>query len=390
MNESGLDGLSVAREGAPDTGPASGTSAVEEVRWDLFEDLQTTQHEKIIVCHEPHSGLRAVICIHSTLLGPANGGVRMYPYRTTADAMRDAMRLSQAMTYKWSAAGENRGGGKSVIIGNPLTDKSEALLRAFGRFVNELRGEYYVGEDIGITLEDMELIHLETDYVATLPIEAGGLGDIAPQTALGVLYAMKACAEKVWGTPDLGGRTIALQGLGACGRAALTQLLESGAEVVVTDLDASRVEAAVKSHGVASVEPERIFEVPVDIFAPFAMGAVINDDTIARLNARVVAGSANNIFAEARHAAALDERGIIYAPDFIANAGGAIFDAEQFRKGGFNAERVAKSLAQIEERMRIVFATADRENITCQAAAYRLAEGRLEALRQLRLRNGCG
>ena len=356
--------------------------------WDLFDELATGGHEKVVVCNDPASGLQAVICIHSTLLGPANGGVRMFPYGSTAEAIRDGLRLSRAMTYKWSAAGENRGGGKAVIIGDPARDKSEALLRTFGRFVDELRGEYYVGEDVGITLADMETIHLETDYVATLPIEAGGLGDIAPQTAAGVIYAMRACAEKVWGTPDLAGRTVALQGLGACGSAALKLLLEAGAKVTVTDIDPAKVERAVRELGVDAVAPADIYAAPVDIFAPFAMGAVIDDETIAALRARVVAGSANNIFAAERHADALDQRGIVYAPDFIANAGGAIFDAEQFHKGGFNAERVAKSLARIEDRTRDLLARAAAEGITAQAAAYRLAEQRLVEIGNTRRRRG--
>ena len=365
------------------TEPSDAPSGTE---WDLFEEIQSTAHEKLVICNEPQVGLRAIICIHSTLLGPANGGVRMYPYASTQDAMRDVMRLSEAMTYKWSAAGEHRGGGKAVIIGDPVRDKTEALLRTFGRFVNELRGEYYVGEDVGITLEDMEVIHLETDYVATLSLEAGGLGDIAPATACGAIHAMRACAERVWGSRELDGRSVALQGLGACGSVALRQLLEAGARVQVTDIDPARIEAAVREHGVEALEPSAVYDAPVDIFAPFALGAVINDDTVPRLKAKVVAGSANNVFAAERHAGALQDLGIVYAPDFIANAGGAIFDAEQFHKGGFNANRVARSIARIEDRVKEVFALADRDGVTYQAAAYCLAERRLTALAHLRHR----
>jgi leucine dehydrogenase len=358
------------------------------VRWDLFDELRTTEHEKVLFCNEPAVGLRAVICIHSTLLGPANGGVRMYPYSSTEDAVRDGLRLSRAMTYKWAAAGENRGGGKAVIIGDPAKGKSEGLLRAFGRFVDGLRGEYYVGEDVGITLDDMQVIHLETDYVATLPAEAGGLGDIAPQTARGVIYAMRACARRVWGTPDLKGRSVALQGLGACGSNVLGQLVEAGADVIVTDVDGSRVEEMVRRHGVEAIEPDAVYDASVDIFAPCAMGAVINAATVPRLNAKVVAGSANNVFAEEGDALALEQRGVVYAPDFIANAGGAIFDAEQFRKGGFNADRVANHLARIEDRVLEVFEIAERDGITSQAAAYVLAERRISEMRRLRPRHG--
>jgi len=194
-------------------------------RWDLLKVLKDYDYERLVVCNDSRVGLQAIICIHSTVLGPANGGVRMYPYASADEATLDVMRLARAMTYKWSAAGENRGGGKAVIIGDPRYDKSEALLRAFGRCVERLNGDYYVGEDVGITLEDMEVIHLETDYVATLPERAGGLGDIAPATARGAIEAMKACTEQVWGVPDLVGRKIALQGLGACGSAALPETL---------------------------------------------------------------------------------------------------------------------------------------------------------------------
>jgi leucine dehydrogenase len=353
-------------------------------RWDLLGELRTSDYEKIVICNERRVGLQAIICVHSTLLGPANGGVRMHPYATTDEALKDVMRLARAMTYKWSAAGENRGGGKAVIIGDPRSDKTEALLRAFGRCVDRLRGEYYVGEDVGITLSDMEVIHLETDYVATLPTEAGGVGDIAPATACGAIHAMSACAQRVWGTPDLAGRTVALQGLGACGSAALGQLLAADAVVRVTDIDPAKVQRAVAEHGVETVEPDAIYDLETDIFAPFAMGGVLNERTIPRLRAKVVAGSANNVFADELDAAALERNGIVYAPDFIANAGGAIYDADQFRKGGFCSDRVSRNIARIEERVREVFALAERHGETVQAAAYRLAEQRLTALAPLR------
>jgi leucine dehydrogenase len=353
----------------------------------LLEEMRQGGHERLLFCNDERVGLQAVICIHSTRLGPANGGVRMLPYPTTADAARDAMRLARAMTYKWAAAGENRGGGKSVIVGDPRSQKSEALLRRFGQFVDELRGGYYVGEDVGITLADMEVIHLETDYVATLPIEAGGVGDIAPATARGTVEAMRACVQRVWGTPDLAGRTVALQGLGACGRNALSMLLEVGARVWVTDIDPLKVTEAGTLPGVTTVEPDDIYDLNVDVFAPYALGGVINDETIPRLKVRVVAGSANNIFAEPRHGDELERRGIVYAVDYIANAGGAIYDAEQFRKGGFNAKRVERSIARIFDRTREVFAIADRDGVPYYAAADRMAERRLAEVGALQRRS---
>jgi leucine dehydrogenase len=322
--------------------------------------------------------------VHSTALGPANGGVRMYPYDSWEDATRDAMRLARAMTYKWAAAGEDRGGGKSVIIGDPRKDKNEALLRAFGRFVDQLRGEYYVGEDVGISLSDMELIHLETDYVATLPVEAGGVGDIAPATARGVVRAMQACTAKVWGSPDLAGRTVAVQGLGAVGGTMLPMLLEAGATVTVTDIDQDKLDRVASDFPVHPVGADEIYSQDVDIFAPCAMGQIVNDETIPMLKARVVCGSANNQFAAEHHAAELERLGIVYAVDFVANAGGAIYDAEQFRKGGFSHARVQKKIDAIFDRTEQVFAAAERSGTTYVEAAYQLAEKRLRDVAGLR------
>jgi leucine dehydrogenase len=351
---------------------------------DLLAAMREASFERLVFCNDSRVGLQAIICIHSTALGPANGGVRMLPYATTEDAAQDAMRLARAMTYKWAAAGENRGGGKAVIVGDPRIDKSEALLRRFGQFVDQLAGDYYVGEDVGISLADMELIHTETDYVATLPVEAGGVGDIAPATALGTVEAMRACANRVWGTPDLAGRRVALQGLGVCGRNALGLLCDAGAQVTVCDVDAAKVAEARAAHGVEAVQPEAIYDVDADVFAPYALGGVINDETVERLKVRVVAGSANNILAEPRHGDALERRGIVYAVDYIANAGGAILDADQFRKGGFNAERARRNIRAIYDRVNEVFALADAESIPCYAAADRIAEQRLADVGHLR------
>jgi leucine dehydrogenase len=333
---------------------------------DLLGAIRAGGHERVLFCHDPEAGLQAIIAIHSTALGPANGGVRMRPYRSTAEAALDALRLSRAMTYKWAAAGEDRGGGKSVIVGDPATDKSEALLRAFGRHVDELAGRYWVGEDVGITLADMEVIHVETDYVATLPERAGGIGDIAPATARGVLRGMQAAALRAFGSDGLDGRRIALQGLGACGSVLLDMLVEAGAKVVVCDVDRGRLEAAAARHaGITVVDPATIYDVAADVFAPCALGQVIDDETIARLRVKVIAGSANNILAAPQHGAALARRGIICVPDFILNAGGAIYDADQFRKGGFRAERAWERIDAIYDRVLAVLASADQIGRLC-------------------------
>jgi leucine dehydrogenase len=351
----------------------------------IFGDLDRGRFKKIVLCNDSDSGLQAVIAIHSTALGPANGGVRMLPYGSEREAIRDALRLAHGMTYKWAAAGESRGGGKAVIIGDPSQDKSEDLLRAFGRFVDQLGGEYYTGEDVGTTLDDMEVIYQETNFVATLPEHLGGVGDISEATVFGALQAMRACAERVWGTTSLKGRSVALQGLGVCGSKALVELLAEGAEVVVSDVDHDKVRSARVRYGVSVVPPEAIHAQPVDIYSPFALGGVINDMTIQEIKARIVAGSANNIFAEERHAAELEQRGIVYAVDFVANAGGAILDAHQFYEGGFVRERAMRNVEQIFNRTRLVFARADAAGVSYVEAAKRMAEERLATASESRL-----
>ncbi|HEY4331989.1 MAG TPA: Glu/Leu/Phe/Val dehydrogenase dimerization domain-containing protein, partial [Ilumatobacteraceae bacterium] len=297
----------------------------------VLDYMQRYRFKKVVICNDTDTGLRAVIAIHSTALGPATGGLRMWDYAHEEDAIFDALRLARGMTYKYAAAGVNLGGGKAVIMGDPKRDKSEALLRAMGRFIDQLNGEYITGEDVGINLDDMEMIHTETDHVVTLPVHAGGAGDISPATALGSVLATRACARRVWGSPELTGKRIALQGLGVCGSKALKLLVDAGAVVTVTDVDPAKVEDAVRTLGVASCDPDAIYDQDVDIFAPYALGAVINDKTIPRLRCAIVAGSANNILAEERHGDELQARGITYAVDYVANSGGTIFDTDRYR-----------------------------------------------------------
>ena len=352
---------------------------------EILDHMRRHGHKKVVMCNDAETGLKAIIAIHSTQLGPATGGLRMWPYETEGAAIIDALRLSRGMTYKYAAAGVNLGGGKAVIIGNPKSDKTEALLRAFGRFLDQLGGEYMTGEDVGTTLADMETIYTETNYVVTLPTHCGGAVDIAPATAQGCLVATKACAKRVWGTDTLKGRTVALQGLGAVGYNALRLLMKEGAQVVVTDIDPLRIKAAVAEFGVATVAPSDIYSQDVDIFAPYALGAVINDDTIPRLRAKIVAGSANNVFAEDRHGDELERRGIVYAVDYIANSGGTIFDTDRLRKGGFQPDRAWANVNKIYERIEEVFQIADRDRIPYYAAADRLAEQRIASIKAVRL-----
>ena len=322
-------------------------------------------HKKVMLCADPDSGLRAVIAIHSTALGPATGGTRMWPYESDAEAVIDALRLARGMTYKYAAAGVDLGGGKGVIIGDPGRDKTEALLRAYGRFVDSLHGEYITGEDVGTTLEDMETIYAETDHVVTLPEHCGG--------------ATKACAERVWGTPSLEGRRIALQGLGAVGDKALPLLLAEGAEVVVTDLDQQRVTWARDTHGVAAVAPEEIYRQDADIFAPYALGGIINDETIPQLRCRIVAGSANNILAEERHGDELERRGLVYAVDYVANSGGTIFDTDRLRKGGFQPDRAMANVRRIFERIHEIFDLAAARGLPLYRPSFGVSCARTSA-----------
>ncbi|MQA82703.1 MAG: leucine dehydrogenase [Streptosporangiales bacterium] len=351
----------------------------------VFDYLREHAFKKVVLVNDSATGLRGVIAIHSTALGPATGGLRMWTYASEEDAIFDALRLARGMTYKYAAAGVDLGGGKAVIIGDPKKDKSEALLRAMGRMIDQLGGEYITGEDVGTTLADMETLYAETEHVVTLPEHCGGAGDISPSTALGSVQAMRACAERVWGDTDLAGRTVALQGLGAVGSKALALLVKAGARVTVSDIDPDKVELAVREHGVDAVGPSAIYDVDAEIFAPYALGAVINDDTVGRLRGKVVAGSANNILAENRHGDELAERGIVYAVDYVANSGGTIFDTDRYRKGGFNPERARTNVLRILERTQEVFAIADREGIPYYRAADRLAEKRIEALSAVRL-----
>jgi leucine dehydrogenase len=333
----------------------------------VFDYLRRYRFKKVVLCNDTEIGLRAVIAIHSTALGPATGGLRMWTYPSEEAAIMDALRLARGMTYKYAAAGVNLGGGKAVIIGDPRKDKSEALLRAMGRMIDQLGGEYITGEDVGTTLEDMETVYSETDHVVTLPEHAGGAGDISPATALGSIQAMRACAERAWGTPELGGKKVALQGLGVVGSKALGMLVEAGAEVIVADIDEEKVEKAVQEFQVKAVDPEDIYAQEVDIFAPYALGAVINDETIPRLKAE------------------LERRGIVYAVDFVANSGGTVFDTDRYRKGGFQPERAMANVRRIFERIEEIFAIADRDRIPYYRAAERLAEERIEAMNKVRL-----
>lgn len=351
----------------------------------VLDYLRKYNFKKVQLVNDSATGLRGVIAIHSTALGPATGGLRMWQYESEQAAILDALRLARGMTYKYAAAGLDLGGGKAVIIGDPKTEKTEALIRAMGRFIDQLGGEYITGEDVGTTLADMETLYSETDHVVTLPVHCGGAGDISPATALGTIEAMRACAERVWGTPDLKGHSVALQGLGVVGSKALGLLAEAGASIVVTDIDPEKVQWAKDTYGVESVEPDAIYGLDVDIFAPYALGGIINDDTIPQFTVKVIAGAANNQLLEERHGDELERRGIVYAVDYVANSGGTIFDTDRLRKGGFAPDRAMAKVREIYGRTHEVFAISERDGIPCYQAADRLAEARIAALTGVKL-----
>ena len=269
----------------------------------VFEKLAEYRYEQLVFCHDKATGLRAIIAIHDTTLGPALGGCRMWPYATEEEAVVDVLRLARGMTYKAAASGLNLGGGKSVIFGDPNRDKSEALFRSFGRYIETLGGRYIVAEDVGTSTEDANYIRVETSHVVGVDVTRGGSGDPSPFTALGVRQGMRACAEEVFGTASLEGRTVAVQGLGHVGYHLCRLLDEEGARLIVTDLNAEAVERAAREFGAKPVEPDEILIMPCDIFAPCAMGAVVNDRTLPELRCLIIAGSANNVLHEARHGA---------------------------------------------------------------------------------------
>lgn len=348
----------------------------------IFGKMARGQYEQLVFCHEPQSGLKAIICIHDTTLGPGLGGTRMWPYEHEEDAIQDALRLARGMTYKNAAAGLNLGGAKAVIIGDPAKDKSEALWRAFGRFVQTLGGRYITAEDVGTSPADMEFIHMETNSVVGLK-SRGSSGDPSPLTALGVYRGMLACAKEVWGQESLRGKTVAVQGLGHVGAALCDILHKEGCKLVVSDVQEKRVQAVVEKIGAQAVAAEVIYDVDCDIFAPCALGGVLNERTIERLRCRVVAGAANNQLQEAHHGDLLQQKGILYAPDFIINAGGVINVYDELQPGGYHRDRATRRVETIYENMGRVLAMARKEKLPPHKAAERVAEERLRQMRNL-------
>ncbi len=341
-------------------------------------------YEKVVKCHDPASGLKALIAVHDITLGPALGGLRMWPYNTEDEALTDALRLARGMTYKSAVANTGLGGGKSVIIGDSKTQKSEALFRSMGKFIESFGGMYTTAEDVGIGIKELEWIRLETKHVTGLSRESGSSGNPSPFTARGVTRGLRAVTEEAFGTSRLDGFHYAIQGLGHVGAEIARGLSIMGAFVTIADIDPAVIEEFSVLPGVEAVEPDAIYDVDCDVFVPCALGGILNDDTIPRLKCRAVAGAANNQLLEDRHAEMLRQRDIIYAPDYVINAGGIVNVSVEVGQGGYNERAAVQKIENIYTALKEVFDTARNEDITTASAADKVAEHRLEQARSRR------
>ncbi|MFF5176850.1 Glu/Leu/Phe/Val dehydrogenase [Micromonospora sp. NPDC000316] len=348
------------------------------------DDPESTGHEQVVFCQDKQSGLKAIIGIYSTALGPALGGTRFYPYASEDDALADVLDLSRGMAYKNALAGLDLGGGKAVIWGDPEQVKSEALLRAYGRFVESLAGRYYTACDVGTYVADMDIIARETRYVTGRSVEHGGAGDSSILTAWGVFQGMRAAAEHVWGTPSLRGRRVGVAGLGKVGKYLTGHLLEDGAEVVATDVSPKALAWARTNHPQITLvdDATALVAADIDVYAPCALGGALNDDTVPALRAKVVAGAANNQLAHPGIEKLLADRGILYTPDYVVNAGGVIQVADEIE--GFNFDRAKLRATRIYDTTREILHLADADGVPPAVAADRLAERRMAEVGRLR------
>ncbi len=344
----------------------------------IFDEMSKQGHEQLVFAYDRTTNLRTIVAIHNTTLGPALGGTRMMPYPSEQDALEDVMRLSRGMTYKAAASGVNYGGGKAVIWGDPSRDKSEAMWRAYGQFIQALGGRFITGTDMGTYPEDFVIAAEESDYMVGLPEEYGGSGDTSILTAVGVFEGIRACLQFVYGDDSVTGRTIAIQGVGKVGAKLARDLAHKGAKVIVADVDQARAQALASEISAQVVSPDDIYSVPCDVFSPCSVGGVLNDRTIPLLQARIVAGSANNQLAEERHGELLHDRGILYAPDYIINAGGMIQVAEEW--GGYVKEEAERQTRLIYKRLLELFAISEREGISPNQAAAVMVERRLQTI----------
>ena len=353
----------------------------------MFQQLAEMGHERVLFCSNEDVGLKAIIAVHSTTLGPGLGGLRMWPFKDFEEALTDVLRLSRGMTYKAAAAGLNLGGGKAVILGDPKMDKTEALFRCFGRYVESLNGLYITAEDVGTDMEDMEIILTETRWVTGVSPAHGGSGDPSPVTAYGVLRGMKAAAKWKWDDASLANRSVAVQGLGSVGYYLAKYLKDEGAKIIGADIDSEMNDRAASELGVEIVGSDEITEVECDILAPCALGASLNEATIPNLKCTIVAGAANNQLGdEERDGRALHGRGILYGPDFVINAGGLINVYNELT-GDYNQERALRMTRGIYLNMMRVFEISKRDGLPTYVAADRMAEERIATIKKLGARH---
>jgi len=344
-----------------------------------FEVIEEFDHEEVVFCSNKEAGLRAIIAIHNTTLGPALGGTRMWNYKSHDDAFKDVLRLSRGMTYKAAVSGLNLGGGKAVIIGDSSTQKNELLFRTFGKFIEGLAGRYITAEDVGTSVTDMEYVRMETKYVTGVSKALGGSGDPSPVTAYGVFVGMKACAKFKWGSDSLAGKKIAVQGAGQVARYLCEHLYNEGAEIFLTDINELKVQKVLETVKAQVVKPEEIYGLDVDIFSPNALGAIINNNTIGKLKAEIVAGGANNqLEKEDIHGPLLMENGILYAPDYVINAGGLMNVANELE--GYRQDRALKQAEKIYDVIGKILEISAIENIPTHEASNKMAEERLKSV----------
>ncbi|MEQ9402030.1 MAG: Glu/Leu/Phe/Val dehydrogenase dimerization domain-containing protein [Cyclobacteriaceae bacterium] len=352
----------------------------------VFSLMDEMQHEQVVFCRDEHTGLKAIVGIHNTVLGPSMGGTRMWNYATEEEALNDVLRLSRGMTFKSALAGLNIGGGKAVIIGDAKTQKSEVFMRRFGKFINSLNGKYYTAEDVNISTRDIEYMSMETPFVVGKPEYMGGSGDPSPMTAYGVYMGMKAGAKKAYGTESLTGKNILIQGVGQVGKYLIDYLVKENANVFVADIFEEKIKAVTDKHPYVSVaDPKSIYQMEMDIYAPCALGATLNDHTIPELKCAVIAGAANNQLADERkHSAMLKDKNIIYAPDFLINSGG-IANVYYEYLGSYNKDRVMASTENIYNVCLDVLNYADENNTSSHEAALSLALKRIEEVGKVKL-----
>jgi glutamate dehydrogenase/leucine dehydrogenase len=354
--------------------------------FDLLDLATAAGAEQVSFTGDADSGLRAIVAIDSTVLGPSLGGTRFYPYANERDAFVDVLRLARGMTYKHAVAGNKLGGGKGVIIGDPRTLRSEALLRAYGEFIDRLGGRYLTAEDVGTTTADMDLLHTVTRYVTGISVENGGSGDPSPATAWGVFHAIRAVAERLWGGPSLAGRHVVVSGAGKVGMALVGHLHQADARVTVADTRADAVSEAAERYGAAGVPAEASHTVECDVWSPCALGAVLNAGTIPQLRCAAVCGAANNQLAVAADADRLAERDILYAPDYVANAGGVINIYEEAMGLSYDRDAAFARVQRIHRTMLEIFDIAEAKGITTAEAADHLAQDRIAAVAASKLR----